>query len=479
MRGGAWSVEARRVVVVLDEEVRFTGGWIRVCEARILPVPAGLLPLAARRTGLLMPEVGYGRDGLLVGLPVAVVVAPWLDLRLKPEWRSVRGIRGLGELRAGLAPDEGLELRGAIGRDLLTEERRGAMEAAWASLQGGPASRLTRAGGATRPTSQTMAATSCGDERPGRSHGRFWVGGPLAWRHRHSDTPTTSPSGREQRPIAGAVELRGLDLGPVVAEGGARVDLLGQGAGPGEVAELAARGLADVGLMGSHAVGPLRGELVFTGLGVAWEDSPAWARTSAGAGVALDTWGSWATYVPWEPGPSRRGPVGRPQMPWCVLPMRWLGPGGGRAPAGVVSSWRAARCRLTLRCELAYRARGGGRRGGFGSVREPGWPCVQADPSLQDVRVGWRPAAVSLEAGSVRHAELWQAAGGVAVPLWGPLSGLEPAWRGLASVPERALLSHGPSLRYRSPCDCLEVDLGATWARDRELPDLRFDLRVY
>jgi len=474
-----WSMEARRVVVVLDEEVRFTGGWIRVCEARIVPVPAGLLPLAARRTGLLMPEVGYGRDGFLVGLPVAVVVAPWLDLRLEPEWRSERGVRGLGELRAGLAPDEVLELRGAIGRDLVTEERRGAMEAALGFTPG----RARLAADSRWWSDAAYLADYGGDflrRRAPWAESRALLGwGPARLETQAFGHANDQSEWREQRPIAGAVELRGLDLGPVVAEAGARVDLLGQDAGPGEIVEVAARGLADVGLMGSHEVGPLRGELVFTGLGVAWEDSPAWARTSGGAGVALDTWGelgdvravgAW-TIEARASAETADALVRAPDE--AAGPMWWAGPGW----RGQLLASGALPAHATVRA--GFSSEGWWPEGRL-RLGQGAWTArLQADPSLQDVRLGWRPAGVSLEAGTVRHAELWQAASGVAVPLWGPLAGLEPAWRGLASVPERTLLSHGPALRYRSPCDCLEVDLGATWARDRELPDLRFDLRVY
>ena len=40
-----WEVEARRVVVRLDDVATFSGGWVRVCGARVLPVPAGAVAL--------------------------------------------------------------------------------------------------------------------------------------------------------------------------------------------------------------------------------------------------------------------------------------------------------------------------------------------------------------------------------------------------------------------------------------------------
>jgi len=426
-----------------------------------------------------MPEVGFGRDGLLLGLPVAVVVAPWLDLRLKPEWRSERGVRGLGELRAGLAPDEVLDLRGAVGQDLLTEERRGAVEASVGFTPG-----RARLAADTRWWSDAAYLADYGGDflrrRAPWAESRALLGwGPARLESQAFGHANDLTEWREQRPIAGAVEVRGLGLGPLVAEAGARVDLLGQGVEPGEVAELQARGLADLGLMGSHALGPLRGELVLSGLGVAWEGTQAWARGGAGAGVALDTWGelgelravgAW-TLEARASGETEDAVVRAPDE--VGGPSWWVGPGW----RGELLSSGAIPAQATVRA--GFSSEGWWPEGRLRLVQGRWTARAQVDPSLQDLRLGWRPAPVALEAGTVRHEELWQAAGAVALPLWGPLAGLEPAWRGLASVPERTLISHGPALRYRSPCDCLEIDLGATWALDRDMPDLRFDLRVY
>ena len=43
-------------------------------------------------------------------------------------------------------------------------------------------------------------------------------------------------------------------------------------------------------------------------------------------------------------------------------------------------------------------------------------------------------------------------------------------WTGLVDLEGLQNLSQGPSLRYASPCDCLDLQLGATWSNDREWP---------
>ena len=49
-------------------------------------------------------------------------------------------------------------------------------------------------------------------------------------------------------------------------------------------------------------------------------------------------------------------------------------------------------------------------------------------------------------------------------------------WRHLASLEQT--LSTGPTLGYRSPCDCLDISASAAFTADRALPDLGLQLRV-
>ena len=39
-------------------------------------------------------------------------------------------------------------------------------------------------------------------------------------------------------------------------------------------------------------------------------------------------------------------------------------------------------------------------------------------------------------------------------------------------------LSFGPTLGYRSPCDCLDIQAAASWSVDRDLPDVGLQLRI-
>jgi LPS-assembly protein len=84
----------------------------------VLALPWGYLPLAERKSGLLLPELAFDRNGLSGGLPVFLALSRSWDATVTPQWitgpsraqreRDQRGVRGPGlglELR--WAPDEG------------------------------------------------------------------------------------------------------------------------------------------------------------------------------------------------------------------------------------------------------------------------------------------------------------------------------------------------------------------------------------
>ena len=127
-----WEVQARQVTV--DERAAaFRGGLLRLCGLPVLPLPAGRVALAERSSGLLPPEVGWGRDGLELGLPLYLVAGEGADLTLTPELRTARGARLLGEGRWAHPGGRG-ELRLAGGWDGVEGAARGAgqLDQAWA-----------------------------------------------------------------------------------------------------------------------------------------------------------------------------------------------------------------------------------------------------------------------------------------------------------------------------------------------------------
>jgi hypothetical protein len=89
-----------------------TGAWLSwpVLRAGAVPVaaaPAWYVPFARRRSGLLLPRVGWdGEDGFHGELPVFWAFHQSADLTLSPGWRMSRGPSLGGRLRWASAPDE-------------------------------------------------------------------------------------------------------------------------------------------------------------------------------------------------------------------------------------------------------------------------------------------------------------------------------------------------------------------------------------
>src|SRR6266849_8168612 len=55
----AWRFEFKDLDLNAGDNVAFTGGWLRVNDVRVIPIPTLTYPLSTRRSGFLIPNVAY------------------------------------------------------------------------------------------------------------------------------------------------------------------------------------------------------------------------------------------------------------------------------------------------------------------------------------------------------------------------------------------------------------------------------------
>ena len=464
-----WDVTARTVSVELDEVARFTGGWIRVCERRVLPVPFGLVVLAERRTGFLPPELGYGADGLQIAAPIFLASGDHADLTLTPSWRAERGLRGVGEGRLSLAEGEGSRLRGALGFDTLTQTWRGAsdLEHAWTP---GP----IRTGIDAQYWSDLSYQADYGGDFLTRaapwteSLGVVGLPGIRLESDTFQYTETTV-----QRPIAGVLSGT-LGRGGMSGWGQSRVDVFAEGADPAALSAATLRSMATGELSASHSWSALRLTSTLRGRGVAWQDTAPWAVGEAEVRALVPMWGDIGGLRHLAAAGVLGSVAGwtadsEPLMPDEVLPdavslgpmitSRWVAAGG--VPISAVASlpWTIDGPHPTASARLQH----------------SGWSGrVQLQDDLMTASIGWSDAPGRISLSTVRTAEITQ--GSLSTSWWIPGIPLSVGWRHL--VDQEQTLSAGPNLGYRSPCDCLDVRASASWSVDRTLPDVGLQVRI-
>lgn len=102
-----WTISAREARIEPGEGAWASWPVLRAGGVPIAAAPIAYVPLARRRTGLLLPAVGYDADdGWWAKLPVFFALGPSLDLTLAPGWRD--GFISDGRLRwAASALDRG------------------------------------------------------------------------------------------------------------------------------------------------------------------------------------------------------------------------------------------------------------------------------------------------------------------------------------------------------------------------------------
>ena len=121
-----WSIQAQSAEIEVGTSARLQGGWVRVFDVPLVPIPPASIPLR-RRSGLLVPTVGLGPYGLLVAQPVYLTATEQADVTVTPEVRSRQSLRAIGEARYALIDGSG-EIGGAFGRDWETQTYRGAVQ---------------------------------------------------------------------------------------------------------------------------------------------------------------------------------------------------------------------------------------------------------------------------------------------------------------------------------------------------------------
>ena len=415
--------------VELDEVARFTGGWIRVCERRLLPVPVGMIVLAERRSGLLVPEVGYGADGLTLAQPVFLAPSPHADLTLTPQWRQERGLRGLAEGHLSLSEGEGSQLRGVLGYDTLTQSWRGAGDLEHACIPG------------VRIESNTF---------------------------QFADSTL-------QRPIAGVLAGT-LAHGGLVASGEARVDGFADGEDALALTDARLRSMGTGSLVGTHHTNTLNLSSSLSVRGVSWQSADPWVVGTAQAQALVPMWGD----VRGMRHLARIGVAGsvsdvsaqaEVRSPDEVLPdvvsvgplltSRWLAPSGVPLSAEIALPWTPDGWKPTADARLNLMAWSG---------------RVQLRPELVHGSFGWSADPGRISAALIHTDAITQ--GSLSTSWWVPGLPLSLGWRHLMDLTALERLSAGPAAGYRSPCDCLDVQLGASFSVDRTVPDLSLQVRI-
>ncbi len=469
-----WAVEAREVHVRLDEEVRFTGGWISICDRRVLPVPAGSIPLAERRSGLLLPLVGYGEDGLRLGLPVYLTLGPAADWTLTPELRTARGPRLLSELRYALPQGQGGSLGAAGGWDLLQDAPRGALS--WQHRQ---ATGRARIGADALVWSDPDYGADLGDSFLARrapwTEALLHAGyGPLRVL---SDT-FQGDEALGQHPVGAALAWGG-GLGPLAARGGAGWDAFADGEGALQSDPAASRARVEGQLSGGRELGAVRVEGALAGRGASWLDGAPWGQGQAALGLAVPMWApSGAGYLLLDAGLAADGAL------------TWGEPDLRRPDEALWSAWRlgptlslrrvtVAGVPISGRVQLPWGEDGLDPQGELRLQAGPWAARAQADRALQEGSAGWDDGQLRVMVGAARDEALAVARGELAWTLPGKLASLRPSWRGLVDLEEGGLQSQTLALRWRPLCDCVELELSGATSEDRALPDLGARLEIW
>ena len=454
-----------------------SGGLIRLCGLPVLPIPAGRIPLDARHSGFLPPELGHGRDGLLVALPVYLVLAPTADMTLEPEVRTARGARLLGEGRWSHTGGGG-QVRAAGGWDAPADMVRGAAE-----LTEGFAFGPWRLGVDSRAEGDWHYLEDYGDGFLSRSRPfaeSLAVAGLGPLRVEQDTFQALGDAGAQQQRL-GAVVARwsGRRLGPLALDGGVRADLFGTG----DAAWLldtrpAGRVQADLGALAGRDLGPVRVEGGAWAGARTWSDGTPWGEGRLSTAAWLPTWaqagrGMLVGEVGVRAGVART--VGtpdlrlwddRPDPAWSVGPAatgRLVLPTGVPASAG---GWLA----LTERGPLPT---------GWFRLGQGAWDLgATVDPDLEEVHLGYDDGVLSAGSAVVHSGSLLQTRSRADWRLPGVLSQWRPGYTAHLDLAGARSLSQGPRLTFSSRCGCLDATLGAVWSADRATPDVHFSMQV-
>lgn len=99
----AWRFQFKDLDLHAGDNVAFTGGWLCVNDVPVIPVPALTYPLSSRRSGFLIPNVGYdNRFGMHLQESFYWAINPSQDLTISPSYYSTLGYGSDFEYRYAL-----------------------------------------------------------------------------------------------------------------------------------------------------------------------------------------------------------------------------------------------------------------------------------------------------------------------------------------------------------------------------------------
>jgi LPS-assembly protein len=88
----AWRFQFKDLDLNAGDNVAFTGGWLCVNDVPVIPIPTLTYPLSKRRTGFLIPTVGYdNRFGMHLQESFFWAINPSQDLTISPSYYSGLG----------------------------------------------------------------------------------------------------------------------------------------------------------------------------------------------------------------------------------------------------------------------------------------------------------------------------------------------------------------------------------------------------
>ncbi len=509
-----WSVRAWRVRVEPERGAVFVGGVLRVAGCPLLLIPAGVLPLGPRRSGLLAPRVGWTPDGLELGQPVYLTLGSSADWTLEPIWRQERGFRLGNELRWAQQGGSG-ELSVVGGWDAEESALRGMFD-----IEHGYVDRDLRVAASGSWASDMRYRDDFELDFTRRQQSfhelRSTVGlGPVRIEHdlfqADADELLGVAQPVEQRLLGLVYSRPAMDAGPISPLAWLDLELGGTGYELFEPSDLTLRAWGGLGLRAGRPVGPLETEALILGQGGLFGFAPAPRSPGAAApaeggrqaGLEGDLRAEaravlpmWADHGRWRhllrPGLVVGGGVSAAQdIPtgWSPrveeLPLWSVGP-------TVESRWLSSTAApIHLRLEAPWSDEGLAPRAQAWWSEGPWWGSLQASGRWQPgdapnggfawLEAGRRAEALSVAAGWVAVQDAGDADQISARLAWRlPLGAdrWEPRARARWSLADAAFVEQHLGLYFASRCDCLGVELGATWAEDREWPTMgvRLDL---
>jgi LPS-assembly protein len=88
----AWRFQFKDLDLHTGDNVAFTGGWLCVNDVPVIPIPTLTYPLSKRRTGFLIPTIGYdNRFGMQLQESFFWAINPSQDLMISPQYYANLG----------------------------------------------------------------------------------------------------------------------------------------------------------------------------------------------------------------------------------------------------------------------------------------------------------------------------------------------------------------------------------------------------